>query len=91
MAVGSAATEALLTAEGGDISTYCIRQYLLPMAVAEQSAEGHILLEHWKVIIHQSLVLLAKDSILITTSVDLLLLDLFPVELITVSDIGCRP
>ena len=46
MAVGSAATEALLTAEGGDISTYCIRQYLLPMAVAEQSAEGHILLEH---------------------------------------------
>ena len=46
MAVGTEATEALLNAEGGDISTYCIRQYLLPMAVAEQSAEGHILLEH---------------------------------------------
>ena len=47
IAVGSAVTEHSVTAEGGEISTYCLRQYLLPMAVADPSAEGHILLEHW--------------------------------------------
>ena len=47
IAVSSAATDPLLTAEGGEIFTYCIRQYLLPMVVAEQSAKGHILVEHW--------------------------------------------
>ena len=48
------------------------------------------LLKGVKVIIHQSLALLAKDSIPITNTVDLLLLDFFPVELITVGDIECR-
>ena len=62
MAVGSAATEALLTAEGGDILTYCIRQYLLPMAVAEQSAEGHILLEHWSSSSYSTTFQKAKDQ-----------------------------
>ena len=47
IAVGSAVTEHSVIAEGGEISTYCLRQYLLPMAVADPSAEGHILLEHW--------------------------------------------
>ena len=49
------------------------------------------LLKGVKVIIHQSLLLFAKDSIPITNTVDLLLLDLFPVEQITVGGLGCRP
>ena len=40
MAVGSAATEALLTAKGGEISTYCLGQYLQLMAEADLSAEA---------------------------------------------------
>ena len=40
-----------------------------------------LLLKWVKVIIDQSLALLAKDSIPITNIVDLLLLDLLPVEL----------
>ena len=42
------------------------------------------LLKGVKVIIHQSLLLFAKDSIPITNTVDLLLLDLLLVELIAV-------
>ena len=49
------------------------------------------LLKGVKIVIHPSLALLAKDSIPITNTVDLLLLDLFPVEQITVGGIGCRP
>ena len=49
------------------------------------------LLKGVKVIIHQSFTLLAKDNIAITNTVDLLLLDLFLVEQITVGGIGCRP
>ena len=49
------------------------------------------LLKGVKIILYPSLALLAKDSIPITNTVDLLLLDLFPVEQITVGGLGCRP